>query len=221
MNTPGLEVDHVSVAFGDTRVLNDVSLSVERGAIVAVLGPSGSGKSTLLRVVAGLVDTSSGTVRVDGTDMRGVPTHRRGVGLVFQNDQLFPHLDVAGNVGYGLRIARTPTAQRRARVEELLSLVGMSGHADRDVATLSGGEAARVALARSLATSPRVLLLDEPLSGLDHDLRYALADELRRVIRSAGSTALVVTHDPVEAERIADRVVRLTDLSAELSSDAQ
>ena len=221
MNTPGLEVDHVSVAFGDTRVLNDVSLSVERGAIVAVLGPSGSGKSTLLRVVAGLVDTSSGTVRVDGTDMRGVPTHRRGVGLVFQNDQLFPHLDVAGNVGYGLRIARTPTAQRRARVEELLSLVGMSGHADRDVATLSGGEAARVALARSLATSPRVLLLDEPLSGLDHDLRYALADELRRVIRSAGSTALVVTHDPVEAERIADRVVRLVDLSAELSSDTQ
>ena len=221
MNTPGLEVDHVSVAFGDTRVLNDVSLSVERGAIVAVLGTSGSGKSTLLRVVAGLVDTSSGTVRVDGTDMRGVATHRRGVGLVFQNDQLFPHLDVAGNVGYGLRIARTPTAQRRARVEELLSLVGMSGHADRDVATLSGGEAARVALARSLATSPRVLLLDEPLSGLDHDLRYALADELRRVIRSAGSTALVVTHDPVEAERIADRVVRLVDLSAELSSDTQ
>ena len=221
MNTPGLEVDHVSVAFGDTRVLNDVSLRVGRGAIVAVLGPSGSGKSTLLRVVAGLVDTSSGTVRVDGTDMRGVPTHRRGVGLVFQNDQLFPHLDVAGNVGYGLRIARTPTAQRRARVEELLSLVGMSGHADRDVATLSGGEAARVALARSLATSPRVLLLDEPLSGLDHDLRYALADELRRVIRSAGSTALLVTHDPVEAERIADRVVRLVDLSAELSSDTQ
>lgn len=221
MNTLGLEVDHVSVAFGDTQVLNDVSLSVERGAIVAVLGPSGSGKSTLLRVVAGLVDTSSGTVRVDGTDMRGVATHRRGVGLVFQNDQLFPHLDVAGNVGYGLRIARTPTAQRRARVEELLSLVGMSGHADRDVATLSGGEAARVALARSLATSPRVLLLDEPLSGLDHDLRYALADDLRRVIRSAGSTALVVTHDPVEAERIADRVVRLVDLSAELSSDAQ
>lgn len=184
---------------------------------MAVLGPSGSGKSTLLRVVAGLIAPASGSVHIDDTDMSGIPTHRRGVGLVFQNNQLFPHLDVAGNVGYGLRIARMPAAQRRARVTELLTLVGLSGHAERDVATLSGGEAARIALARSLATTPRILLLDEPLSGLDHDLRYALADDLRRVIRAAGSTALLVTHDPVEAERIADRVVRL----AELSSGAQ
>lgn len=154
MTTPGLEIEHVSVSFDGSPVLADVSLRVDRGAIVAVLGPSGSGKSTLLRVVAGLVDPSSGLVRVDGTDMTGIPTHRRGVGLVFQSNQLFPHLDVAGNVGYGLRIARTPTAQRHARVEELLALVGMTGHAHRDVATLSGGEAARVALARSLATSP-------------------------------------------------------------------
>lgn len=214
MTTPGLEIEHVSVSFDGSPVLADVSLRVDRGAIVAVLGPSGSGKSTLLRVVAGLVGPASGLVRVDGTDMTGIPTHRRGVGLVFQSNQLFPHLDVAGNVGYGLRITRTPTAQRHARVEELLALVGMTGHAHRDVTTLSGGEAARVALARSLATSPRVLLLDEPLSGLDHDLRYALADELRRVIRAAGSTALVVTHDPAEAQRIADKVVRLADLSS-------
>ncbi len=214
MTAPGLEIEHVSVSFDGSPVLSDVSLRVDRGAIVAVLGPSGSGKSTLLRVVAGLVDPSSGLVRVDGTDTTGIPTHRRGVGLVFQNNQLFPHLDVAGNVGYGLRIARTPAAQRSARVEELLALVGMTGHAHRDVTTLSGGEAARVALARSLATSPRVLLLDEPLSGLDHDLRYTLADDLRRVIRAAGSTALVVTHDPVEARRIADKVVRLADLSS-------
>lgn len=221
MTTPGLEVDRVTVAFDGRTVLRNVSLPVERGAIVAVLGPSGSGKSTLLRVVAGLVGTSSGTIRVDGTDMTGIPTHRRNVGLVFQNNQLFPHLDVADNVGYGLRIARMPAAERRARTDQLLALVGLSDHARRDVTTLSGGEAARVALARSLATSPRVLLLDEPLSGLDHDLRYALADELRRVIRAAGSTALVVTHDPVEAERIADHVVRLVDLSAELPSDEQ
>jgi thiamine transport system ATP-binding protein len=153
MTTPGLEIEHVSVSFDGSPVLVDVSLRVDRGAIVAVLGPSGSGKSTLLRVVAGLVGPSSGLVRVDGTDMTGIPTHRRGVGLVFQSNQLFPHLDVAGNVGYGLRIARTPTAQRHARVEELLALVGMTGHAHRDVTTLSGGEAARVALARSLATS--------------------------------------------------------------------
>jgi thiamine transport system ATP-binding protein len=216
MTTPGLEIEHVSVSFDGSPVLADVSLRVDRGAIVAVLGPSGSGKSTLLRIVAGLVGPSSGLVRVDGTDMTGIPTHRRGVGLVFQSNQLFPHLDVAGNVGYGLRIARTPTAQRHARVEELLALVGMTGHAHRDVTTLSGGEAARVALARSLATSPRVLLLDEPLSGLDHDLRYTLADDLRRVIRAAGSTALVVTHDPVEAQRIADKVVRLADLSSSM-----
>ena len=216
MTTPGLEIEHVSVSFDGSPVLVDVSLRVDRGAIVAVLGPSGSGKSTLLRVVAGLVDPSSGLVRVDGTDMTGIPTHRRGVGLVFQSNQLFPHLDVAGNVGYGLRIARTPTEQRQARVEELLALVGMTGHAHRDVTTLSGGEAARVALARSLATSPRVLLLDEPLSGLDHDLRYTLADDLRRVIRAGGSTALVVTHDPVEAQRIADKVVRLADLSSSM-----
>lgn len=214
MTTPGLEIRNVSVNFDGSPVLANVSLRVERGEIVAVLGPSGSGKSTLLRVVAGLVPTSSGSVRIDDTDMKDTPTHRRGVGLVFQNNQLFPHLDVAGNVGYGLRIARTPKAQRRTHVTEMLALVGMSGHADRDVSTLSGGEAARVALARSLATTPRILLLDEPLSGLDHDLRYTLADELRRVIRAAGSTALVVTHDPVEAERVADRVVRLTELSS-------
>lgn len=217
MTTPGLQIRNVTVAFAGSPVLTNVSLQVERGEIVAVLGPSGSGKSTLLRVVAGLIAPASGSVHIDDTDMSGIPTHRRGVGLVFQNNQLFPHLDVAGNVGYGLRIARMPAAQRRARVTELLTLVGLSGHAERDVATLSGGEAARIALARSLATTPRILLLDEPLSGLDHDLRYALADDLRRVIRAAGSTALLVTHDPVEAERIADRVVRL----AELSSGAQ
>lgn len=214
MTTPGLEICGVTVSFNGSRVLTDVSLRVERGEIVAVLGPSGSGKSTLLRVIAGLVPASSGSVHVDGNDMSGIPTHRRGVGLVFQNNQLFPHLDVANNVAYGLRIARITAGQRRARVAALLALIGMSDHATRDVATLSGGEAARVALARSLATTPRILLLDEPLSGLDHDLRYSLAQELRRVIHAAGSTALLVTHDPLEAERIADRVVRLTELSS-------
>ncbi|MBM3730696.1 MAG: ABC transporter ATP-binding protein [Actinobacteria bacterium] len=214
MTTPGLEICGVTVSFNGSRVLTDVSLRVERGEIVAVLGPSGSGKSTLLRVIAGLVPASSGSVHVDGNDMSGIPTHRRGVGLVFQNNQLFPHLDVADNVAYGLRIARITAGQRRARVAALLALIGMSDHATRDVATLSGGEAARVALARSLATTPRILLLDEPLSGLDHDLRYSLAQELRRVIHAAGSTALLVTHDPLEAERIADRVVRLTELSS-------
>ena len=215
MTAPGLEVRGVSVAFDTRPVLVDVSLTVGRGEIVAILGPSGSGKSTLLRVIAGLTSPTSGSIVVDGSDVSSVATHKRGVGLVFQNNQLFPHLDVADNVGYGLRIARVGADERRTRVAALLALVGLPHHGRRDVATLSGGEAARVALARSLATSPRVILLDEPLSGLDHDLRYALADDLRRVIREAGSTAVVVTHDPNEAARIADRVVSLAELSSD------
>ena len=217
MTAAGLDVRHVRVVYGDRVILDDVSLRVDRGEIVAVLGPSGSGKSTLLRVIAGLVRPASGNVRIDDVDVTTTPTHRRGVGLVFQNNMLFPHLDVAGNVAYGLRIAGVPIAERRERVARLLGLVGLAAHAKRDSSTLSGGEAARVALARSLAPEPRVLLLDEPLSGLDHDLRYALADDLRRVIRDSGTTAIVVTHDPIEAQRIADRVVRL----AELTSDAK
>ena len=217
MNGSGLRLRSVSVDFDGRSILHDVSLTVARGEIVAILGPSGSGKSTLLRLVAGLVEPTSGAVIIDDTDVTSVPTHRRGVGLVFQNNQLFPHHDVAANIAYGLRVAGMPVDQRRNRVSELLALVGLPGFGSRDVATLSGGEAARVALARSLATSPRVVLLDEPLSGLDHDLRYSLADDVRRVVRAAGSTAVVVTHDPDEARRIADRVVTL----AELSSDAQ
>lgn len=217
MNGSGLRLRSVSVDFDGRSILHDVSLTVARGEIVAILGPSGSGKSTLLRLVAGLVEPTSGAVIIDDTDVTSVPTHRRGVGLVFQNNQLFPHLDVAANIAYGLRVAGMPVNQRRDRVSELLALVGLPGFGSRDVATLSGGEAARVALARSLATSPRVVLLDEPLSGLDHELRYSLADDVRRVVRAAGSTSVVVTHDPDEARRIADRVVTL----AELSSDAQ
>lgn len=215
MTTSGLDVRSVSVDIDGRRILRGVSLTVARGEIVAVLGPSGSGKSTLLRVIAGLVTPTSGTVAIDGADVTTVPTHRRGVGLVFQNNQLFPHLNVEGNIAYGLHIARMPPVQRRERVSELLTLVGLPGFGSRDVATLSGGEAARVALARSLATTPRIVLLDEPLSGLDHGLRYTLADDVRRVVRTAGSTAIVVTHDPDEARRIADRVVTLAELSSD------
>lgn len=214
MNAARLDVRNVCVAFDATVVLHRVSLTVAPGEIVAVLGPSGSGKSTLLRVVAGLVSPSSGEVAIDDDDVTSTPTHKRGVGFVFQNNQLFPHMNVEENVGYGLKISRMPADQRRERVQRLLELVGMAAHTQRDPATLSGGEAARVALARSLAPRPRVLLLDEPLAGLDHDLRYALADELRRVIRESGTTSIVVTHDPNEARRIADRVVHLHELSS-------
>ena len=209
-----LQLVDIAAEYDGRFLYRNASLTVDTGEIVSLVGPSGSGKSTLLRAVAGLVRPSRGSVRIDGTDVTHTPTHKRGVGLVFQNNQLFPHLDVAGNVGYGLRIAGMAASARIARVGDLLGLVGLSGYEQRDVSTLSGGEAARVAVARSLATAPRVLLLDEPLSGLDHDLRYLLADELRRVIVAAGTTAVVVTHDPVEAQRVADDVVRLADLSS-------
>ncbi len=214
MSAAQLEAHNLRVAFNGNVVLNDVSLNVAPGEIVAVLGPSGSGKSTLLRVIAGLVSPATGAVVIDDVDVTSTPTHKRGVGLVFQNNQLFPHMNVEDNVGYGLKIARVAASARRERVQMLLALVGMATHARRDPSTLSGGEAARIALARSLAPQPRVLLLDEPLAGLDHYLRYSLADELRRVIRESGTTAIVVTHDPDEAQRIADRVVHLRELSS-------
>lgn len=214
MSAAQLEARNLRVAFNGNVVLNDVSLNVAPGEIVAVLGPSGSGKSTLLRVIAGLVSPATGAVVIDDVDVTSTPTHKRGVGLVFQNNQLFPHMNVEDNVGYGLKIARVAASARRERVQMLLALVGMATHARRDPSTLSGGEAARIALARSLAPQPRVLLLDEPLAGLDHYLRYSLADELRRVIRESGTTAIVVTHDPDEAQRIADRVVHLRELSS-------
>ena len=209
-----LTVDSVSVSLGGERVLDGVSLSVAAGEVVAVFGPSGSGKSTLLRAVAGLVDVESGRVMVDGVDVTAVPTHRRSVGMVFQDEQLFPHRDVAGNVSFGLEMAGVERGDRDSRVAELLSAVGLDGFGDRDVSTLSGGEAKRVAVARSLAPRPTVLLADEPLTGLDADLRDRLAIEVRSVLRASGTTTLWVTHDRAEAELVADRSVSLLDLGA-------
>ena len=171
-----------------------------------MLGPSGCGKSTLLRAVAGLEPLDDGAVLADGVDLAGVPTHRRGFALMFQDGQLFAHLSVARNVAYALRVRRTPRARVAARVAELLDLVGLAGHADRLPGTLSGGERQRVALARALAVEPRLLLLDEPLSALDATLRERLAGELGAILRAAGTTALLVTHDHDEAFALADRL---------------
>ena len=194
----------VSVSYDGRPAVGDVSLELADGEVLAVLGPSGCGKSTLLRAVAGLEPLTSGTVTWDGTDITGVPTHKRGFALMFQDGQLFPHLTVARNVGYPLRLRRAPDLG--SRVEELLALVGLEGYADRLPATLSGGERQRVALARSLAVEPRLLLLDEPLSALDTGLRDRLARELRGILRQAGTTALLVTHDHEEAFTVADRM---------------
>lgn len=211
-----LEVEHVTVRFGATIAVDDVSLSLATGEVFALLGPSGSGKSTLLRAIAGL-EPCSGDIRWDGESVAGLPPHRRGFGLMFQDGQLFPHLDVAGNVGYALRVSgagrytssAAPRALREARVAELLDLVGLAGFEGRRVTELSGGEQQRVALARSLAASPRLLLLDEPLSSLDRELRERLAGELRAILRATGTTAIFVTHDHDEARAVADRVGHL------------
>jgi thiamine transport system ATP-binding protein len=199
-----LSLDDVSVAYDGVPAVVDASLRLEDGHVLAVLGPSGSGKSTLLRAIAGLEPVTSGRVSWDGSDLDGVPTHKRGFALMFQDGQLFGHLTVARNVGYALRLRRTPNAA--ARIRELLALVGLEGYEERLPATLSGGERQRVALARSLAVQPRLLLLDEPLSALDAGLRERLANDLRDILREAGTTALMVTHDQEEAFTVADRL---------------
>nr|WP_123372146.1 ABC transporter ATP-binding protein [Cellulomonas sp. PhB150] len=184
----------------DAPAVDRVSVDVAPGEVLALLGPSGCGKSSLLRAVAGLEPLASGSVTWDGVSVADVPVHRRGFGLVFQDGQLFTHRDVLGNVAYGLR------GSGQARVSELLELVGLAGYERRAVATLSGGERQRVALARALAPSPRLLLLDEPLSALDRSLRERLAVDLRAVLVATGTTAVLVTHDQDEAFAVADRV---------------
>ena len=211
MSETGLSIRDVVVHYRDddgtvATAVDGVSLDVGAGEVVALLGPSGSGKSTLLRAVAGLEPLSAGSISWDGSDLDGVPPYRRGFGLMFQDGQLFGHLDVARNVAFGLEVQHVAKADRQERVAELLELVGLGGFARREVATLSGGERQRVALARSLAPRPRLLLLDEPLSALDRALRERLADEVREVLVATGTPALFVTHDHDEAFAVADRI---------------
>jgi thiamine transport system ATP-binding protein len=201
-----LEIRDATVRYGDTVAVDHVSLDLTAGQVLAVLGPSGCGKSTLLRAVAGLEPLTSGSISVDGTDLAGTPTHKRGFALMFQDGQLFAHLTVARNVAYALKLRRTPSARLAARVRELLELVGLTGYDDRLPGTLSGGERQRVALARALAVEPRLILLDEPLSALDAALRERLAGDLREILHTAGTTALLVTHDHDEAFALADRL---------------
>lgn len=202
-----LVIDAVSVRFGGTVAVDDVSLRATGDEVVAILGPSGCGKSSLLRAVAGLEPLSAGRVLFGGLDQSGVPVHKRGFGLMFQDGQLFEHLSVGENVAYGPRRHGASRSQAAATVEELLGLVGLAGYGDRAPATLSGGERQRVALARALAPRPGLLLLDEPLSALDASLRVRLAADVRRVLKRTSTMALLVTHDHEEAFAIADRVV--------------
>ncbi|MEC3977412.1 ABC transporter ATP-binding protein [Amycolatopsis sp. H20-H5] len=193
-------------AFGEVRALDGLDLLITPGELVALLGPSGCGKTTALRVLAGLEQVDVGEVLVDGTDVVGVPANKRDMGMVFQAYSLFPNLTVRDNVAFGLRLRGVAAPTRQKRAQELLELVGLDSHGKRYPHQLSGGQQQRVALARALAIEPRVLLLDEPLSALDAQVRTQLRDEIRRLQLRVGITTLFVTHDQEEALSIADRV---------------
>lgn len=209
----GIRFDHVSVAYGkhgEHTVLDSFDLTVEPGEVMALLGPSGSGKTTALRAVAGFVEPVSGRVLIGGRDVTGLPPHRRGIGMVVQQYALFPHMKVAENVAFGLKAQKTPRAEIPGRVAEALEMTGMAAYADRHPRELSGGQQQRVALARALAIRPGVLLLDEPLSALDAQLRSGMLAELARLHRELPEVSILyVTHDQVEALTLADRIAVL------------
>ena len=204
-----LSLEGITYTVGERSIVKDVTLQVARGETLALLGPSGAGKTTLLRIVAGLEQPSDGKVSFEGRDVTRVPAHRRGFGFMFQEHALFPHMDVAANIEFGLRRAGWAAAQRRERIAELLELVGLEGFGKRKIERLSGGERQRVALARALAPKPRLLMLDEPLGSLDRGLRERLVAELREILARLAIPAIYVTHDQFEAFAIADRVAIL------------
>jgi thiamine transport system ATP-binding protein len=203
-----LTISGLTVTYGGADLLNNLDLSVESGERFAVMGPSGSGKSSLLRAIAGIIP-SRGAIEIDGVDVADLPTHQRPIGLMFQDYALFPHMDVRSNISYGLRMQGVPAAERAERASDLLDRVGLTGFGGRDPMTLSGGEQQRVALARTLAPKPSLLMLDEPLGSLDLELREALLEHTKAIVTDLGATTIYVTHDRGEAFAFADRVAIL------------
>ncbi len=201
-----LTVKGLSKSYGNEKILDDVSLIVNQGEVLCLLGPSGCGKTTLLRCIAGLERIDSGNISINGESIADAPVHERNLGLMFQEYALFPHMDVASNVRFGLQMQSIAKSEQQARLEEVLRMVGLANFGRRSVTELSGGERQRVALARSLAPRPRLLMMDEPLGSLDAALREYLATELREIITAAGLTAIYVTHDHSEAFAVADRI---------------
>ncbi len=202
-----LDLSHLEKSFGTTRVVKDFDLSIAQGEFVSLLGPSGCGKTTILRMVAGFEQPSSGSIMIGDQDVTALRPNQRKIGMVFQAYALFPNMTVAQNVGFGLKVQGTPASETRARVKEMLQLIGLPELAGRYPFQLSGGQQQRVALARALAPHPRVLLLDEPLSALDAKIRVALREEIKSIQQKLGITTVFVTHDQEEALSISDRVV--------------
>ncbi len=202
-----IEISHLKKSFGPNTVVHNFSLSIEKGEFVSFLGPSGCGKTTILRMIAGFENATSGSLHVGGVEMTNLPPAKRNVGMVFQAYALFPNLTVAGNIGFGLKIAGKERGEIDARVAEMLELIKLPDLGDRYPYQLSGGQQQRVALARALAIKPQVLLLDEPLSALDAKIRVSLREEIRSLQRELGITTVFVTHDQEEALSISDRIV--------------
>jgi putative spermidine/putrescine transport system ATP-binding protein len=202
-----LFLSHLSKSYGSVPAVQDVNLQIPAGQFISLLGPSGCGKTTILRMVAGFERPTGGAIQLEGHDITHIPANRRDMGMVFQSYSLFPHMTASQNIAFGLRVKRMSKSQQRLRVSEMLDLVGLTEMGDRFPHQLSGGQQQRVALARALAITPRVLLLDEPLSALDAKVRLQLRNEIRRIQQQLGITTLFVTHDQEEALAISDRVV--------------
>jgi spermidine/putrescine ABC transporter ATP-binding subunit len=204
-------IHRVSKRYGRVAALDTVSLELADGEFFGLLGPSGSGKTTLLRSIAGFVEPDTGEILIDGADVSRIPTHRRDIGMVFQNYALFPHMSVFDNIAFALSVRRTGQAETKRRVTDILELVRLAGYEERRPRELSGGQQQRVALARALVANPRVLLLDEPLGALDKNLRQEMQVELRQIQREVGITTVLVTHDQEEALTLSDRIAVLRD----------
>ena len=215
----GLTVRNLRKSFGDHEVLKGVSFDLESGKFLSLLGPSGCGKTTILRIICGLETADEGEVLVDGKDVTRIRPEKRNIGLVFQNYALFPSMNVAKNVGYGLKMQKVPKEEIDRRVSEALELVKLGGYEPRKVRQLSGGEQQRVALARALVTKPAILLLDEPLSALDRKIRAEMQYEIRNIQRQIGTTTVFVTHDQEEALTMSDEIILLHNGQIEQQGD--
>jgi putative spermidine/putrescine transport system ATP-binding protein len=216
---PYLALVNVSKSFDVNAVLQEFSLSASKGEFITLLGPSGCGKTTLLRLVAGLLQADSGAIRVNGQELTYLPAHKRNVGMVFQNYALFPHLTVAENIAFGLRAKGYPRAEIEAQVGRALEVVKLSGLGHRSVRALSGGQQQRVSLARAMAVEPTVMLLDEPFSALDRNLRETMRIELRQILRETNATVIFVTHDQEEALVMSDRIAVMNQGRTEQIAD--